>query len=113
MDCIFCKIIKKEIPSEILYEDDKVIAFRDINPQAPHHILIVPKKHIPTTLDLTEEDKELVGHIYLVANKLAKDFGFAERGYRIVVNCKEEAGQAVFHIHFHVLAGRPMGWPPG
>jgi len=113
MDCIFCKIVKKEIPADIVYEDEKVLAFNDINPQAPYHILIIPKKHISTLLDLTEEDKELIGHIYLVAKKLAEEKGFADRGYRVVVNCKEEAGQTVFHIHFHVLAGREMGWPPG
>ena len=113
MSCIFCKIVNKEISSNIIYEDDKVVAFHDINPQAPYHILVVPKKHIATLLELTEEDKDLIGHIYLVINKIAKDLGFDERGYRVVVNCKEEAGQAIFHIHFHVLAGRSMGWPPG
>ncbi len=113
MDCIFCKIANKEIPANVIYEDDKVLAFHDINPQAPFHILVIPKKHISTLLELTEEDKDLIGHIYLVINKLAKDLGFADRGYRVVVNCKEEAGQTVFHIHFHILAGREMGWPPG
>ena len=113
MSCIFCKIANKEIASNIVYEDEKVIAFHDISPQAPYHILVVPKKHIPTLLELTEEDKELMGYIYLVINKIAKDFGFDERGYRVVVNCKEEAGQTIFHLHFHVLAGRTMGWPPG
>ncbi|WP_022855651.1 histidine triad nucleotide-binding protein [Thermodesulfobacterium thermophilum] len=113
MNCIFCKIAKKEIPSKVVYEDEKVIAFHDINPQAPYHILVIPKKHLSTLLDLTEEDKDLIGHIYLVINRLAQDLGFAERGYRVVVNCKEEAGQTVFHLHFHLLAGRTMGWPPG
>jgi len=113
MDCIFCKIVKKEIPSKVVYEDEKVVAFHDINPQAPYHILVIPKKHLSTLLDLTEEDKDLIGHIYQVINRLAKDLGFAERGYRVVVNCKEEAGQTVFHLHFHLLAGRTMGWPPG
>ncbi len=113
MDCIFCKIAKKEIDAKVVYEDDKVLAFHDINPQAPYHILVIPKKHYSTLLDLKEEDKELIGHIYLVINKIAKDLGFAERGFRVVVNCKEEAGQTVFHIHFHVLAGRQMEWPPG
>lgn len=113
MDCIFCKIINKEIPAKIIYEDDKVLAFHDINPQAPYHILIIPKKHLATLLDLQEEDKDLIGHIYLTINKIAKDLGFSERGFRVVVNCKEEAGQTVFHIHFHVLAGRVMDWPPG
>lgn len=113
MDCIFCKIAKKEIPAKVIYEDEKVVAFHDINPQAPYHILVIPKKHLSTLLDLTEEDKDLIGHIYLVINRLAQDLGFAERGYRVVVNCKEEAGQTVFHLHFHLLAGRTMGWPPG
>ena len=113
MNCIFCKIVNKEIASNIVYEDEKVVAFHDINPQAPYHILVVPKKHISTLLEVTEEDKELIGHIYLVINKIAKDLGFDERGYRVVVNCKEEAGQTIFHLHFHVLAGRTMGWPPG
>jgi histidine triad (HIT) family protein len=113
MSCIFCKIVNKEIASNIVYEDEKVVAFHDINPQAPYHILVVPKKHISTLLEVTEEDKELIGHIYLVINKIAKDLGFDERGYRVVVNCKEEAGQTIFHLHFHILAGRTMGWPPG
>ena len=113
MSCIFCKIANKEIPSNIVYEDEKVLAFHDINPQAPYHILVIPKKHLSTLLELEEEDKELIGHIYLVINKIAKDLGFAERGFRVVVNCKEEAGQTIFHIHFHILAGRPMDWPPG
>jgi len=113
MSCIFCKIANKEIPSNIVYEDEKVLAFHDINPQAPYHILVIPKKHLSTLLELEEEDKELIGHIYLVINKIAKDLGFAERGFRVVVNCKEEAGQTIFHLHFHILAGRPMDWPPG
>ncbi len=113
MSCIFCKIINKEIPARILYEDERVLAFYDINPQAPYHILVIPKKHISTLLELEEADKELIGHIYLTINQISKDLGFAERGYRVVVNCKEEAGQTVFHMHFHVLAGRPMDWPPG
>jgi len=113
MSCIFCRIVNKEIPAKIVYEDDKVLAFHDINPQAPYHILVIPKKHISTLLELTEEDKDLIGHIYLVMNKLAQELGVAERGYRVVVNCNEEAGQTVFHVHFHFLAGREMQWPPG
>ncbi|MFN3567320.1 MAG: histidine triad nucleotide-binding protein [Caldimicrobium sp.] len=113
MSCIFCKIVNKEIPAKIVYEDEKVLAFHDINPQAPYHILIIPKKHISTLLEIQEEDKELIGYIYLIIKKIAEELGFAERGYRVVVNCKEEAGQTVFHVHFHVLAGRPMDWPPG
>lgn len=113
MSCIFCRIVNKEIPAKIVYEDELVLAFHDINPQAPFHILVIPKKHCSTLLELTEEDKELIGHIYLTIKKIAQDLGFAERGFRVVVNCKEEAGQTVFHVHFHVLAGRPMDWPPG
>ncbi len=111
--CIFCRIVNKEISAKIVYEDEKVLAFYDINPQAPFHILVVPKKHISTLLELSEEHKELIGHIYLTINKIAQDLGFSESGFRVVVNCKELAGQTVFHIHFHVLAGRPMDWPPG
>lgn len=113
MSCIFCRIGNKEIPAKIVYEDDKVLAFHDINPQAPYHILVIPKKHISTLLELTEEDKDLIGHIFLVMNKLARELGVAESGYRVVVNCNEEAGQTVFHVHFHFLAGREMQWPPG
>jgi histidine triad (HIT) family protein len=113
MSCIFCRIVNKEIPAKIVYEDDKVLAFHDINPQAPYHILVIPKKHISTLLELTEGDKDLIGHIYLVMNKLARELGIAERGYRVVVNCNEEGGQTVFHVHFHFLAGREMHWPPG
>lgn len=113
MDCIFCKIINKEIPAEVVYEDERILAFKDINPEAPTHILIIPKKHIPTLLDLQPEDSDIVGHIVLTANKLASEYGLAEQGYRLVSNCKEQAGQTVFHIHFHLLGGRPFAWPPG
>lgn len=113
MDCIFCKIISKEIPSEVVYEDERILAFKDINPAAPTHILIIPKKHIPTLLDLQPEDSDIIGHIVLTANKLASQYGLEEQGYRLVSNCKENAGQTVFHIHFHLLGGRPFGWPPG
>jgi len=112
-DCIFCKIINGEIGSEKLYDDDDLVAFSDVNPQAPTHILIVPKKHIPTILDLDDTDQSLVGKVYLVAKQLAKERGLDEVGYRVVVNCLEGAGQAVFHIHFHLLGGRQFGWPPG
>lgn len=113
MSCIFCRIVNKEIPAKVVYEDDRVFAFHDINPQAPYHILVIPKKHLSTLLEISEEDKDLIGHIYLIINKIAQDLGFADRGFRVVVNCKEEAGQTVFHVHFHLLAGRPMDWPPG
>lgn len=113
MDCIFCKIAAKDIPAKVVYEDDLSVAFEDINPQAPVHILIIPKKHIPNSLALTEEDKALIGHLFMVANRIAREKGIAERGFRLVNNCNAEAGQTVFHLHVHLLGGRPMGWPPG
>ncbi|MEW6619855.1 MAG: histidine triad nucleotide-binding protein [bacterium] len=109
MACIFCKIINGEIPAKIIHQDDKVIAFADISPQAPVHILIVPKTHIPTILDLQEIDKDLVGHIYLLAKKLAIENNIDKSGFRVVTNCNRDAGQEVFHIHFHLLGGRKMG----
>lgn len=112
-DCLFCKIVDGEIDSDIVYEDEQVIAFKDIEPQAPVHLLIVPKEHIPTLLDLEEEHKELIGHIYQVANQLAEETGIAEEGFRLVSNCKEAGGQTVFHIHYHLLGGRDLQWPPG
>ncbi len=112
-DCIFCKIIKKEIPAKIIYEDDKVIAFEDINPQAPVHLLVVPRKHIPTLLDLKLEDNQLIGHIFLTTNNLAKNKGISVSGFRTVFNCNKDAGQAVYHIHLHIFGGRRMAWPPG
>ena len=111
--CIFCKIIGREIPGKIVYEDEQVVAVEDVNPQAPHHYLLIPQKHIRTTLDLTTADSELVGHIFQVAGKLAHDLGFAEDGFRIVNNCNEGAGQSVWHLHFHLLGGRDFTWPPG
>lgn len=113
MDCIFCRIIKGELPANILYQDEQVVAFRDIHPQAPTHILIVPTQHIPTLNDLQEAQQSLVGKMLLVATQLAQKEGIAKRGYRLVINCLEEAGQAVFHIHLHLLGGRAFGWPPG
>ena len=108
-DCIFCKIIKKEIPSTIIYEDDKVIAFNDVNPAAPIHILVVPKKHIETLLDITDEDNELISYVYQVINKIAKEKRFANNGFRVIVNCGKDSGQEVMHIHFHVLGGKKLG----
>lgn len=108
MDCIFCKIINREIPSKVVYEDEKIIAFEDINPQAPYHILLVPKKHLATLLEISEEDKELIGHLFLIANQIAKDKGIAKRGFRVIVNCNEEGGQKIFHLHFHLLGGRRL-----
>ncbi len=113
MNCLFCKIINKEIPSKIVYEDDKILAFEDVSPQAPVHILIIPKKHISTSLDIKDEDNELIGLMAQTANKIAKDKGVAEKGFRTVMNCNKDAGQTVFHIHMHLLAGRAMQWPPG
>lgn len=113
MDCIFCKIIERKIPSKIVYEDEKVLAFEDINPQAPVHCLVIPKKHISTLLDIKEEDGELISHMIKIANKVATDKKIAERGFRVVTNCNPESGQTVYHIHFHVLGGRIMHWPPG
>lgn len=111
-ETIFSKIINREIPADIVYEDDVSLAFRDINPQAPVHLLIIPKKAIATINDIEKEDRELVGHLYWVASHLAKELDFADGGYRTVMNCGENSGQTVFHIHLHVLAGKPLGWPP-
>jgi len=112
-DCLFCKIIAREIPSQVVYEDDRVLAFKDINPVAPVHILIIPKKHISTLVDLKPDDAEVIGHIFLTATKLAAELGLADKGFRVVSNCKEEGGQTVYHIHFHLIGGRQMQWPPG
>lgn len=112
-DCIFCKIIDKKIPARIIYEDEHALAFEDVNPQAPVHTLVIPKKHIPTLLDIKEQDNNLIGHLIKVANKIANDKGIAERGFRVVTNCNPESGQTVYHIHFHILGGRQMHWPPG
>ncbi len=111
--CIFCRIIDREIPARVVYEDDRVVAIEDVNPQAPHHYLLLPRKHIRTTLDLTTADNELVGHIHQVAGKIAHDLEFAEDGFRLLSNCNEAAGQTVWHLHFHLLGGRELGWPPG
>lgn len=107
-DCIFCKIINKQIPSEIVYEDDEIIAFKDIQPVAPIHVLIVPKKHIASIMELSKDDKELIGKIYLVAQKLSIQLGVNEDGFRVVTNCGENAGQTVKHIHFHLLGGKKL-----
>ena len=113
MDCLFCKIIAGDIPSNKVYEDDKVYAFRDIEPQAPVHILIIPKEHIASANELTEENASVVGHIFAVAAKIAKEEGIADGGYRIVNNCGQDGGQTVGHLHFHMLGGRSLQWPPG
>ncbi|WP_299268640.1 histidine triad nucleotide-binding protein [uncultured Psychrosphaera sp.] len=109
---IFDKIINKEIPADIIYEDDLALAFKDINPQAPIHFLVIPKIRIATMNDVNEENAHLVGHLYVVAAKIAAELGFADDGYRAVMNCNEDGGQTVYHIHLHVLAGKPLGWPP-
>lgn len=112
-DCIFCKIVAGDIPGDIVYEDETVVAFRDLNPQAPTHVLIIPRKHVETINDLTAKDAELVGKMYLAAKNIAQREEIDERGYRTVMNCNAEAGQSVYHLHLHVLGGRAMTWPPG
>jgi histidine triad (HIT) family protein len=112
-DCLFCKIAEKKIPAKVIYEDEHAVAFEDVNPQAPVHTLVIPRKHIPTLLDIKDEDGGLVAHLFKVANKIANDKGIAERGFRVVTNCNPQAGQTVYHIHFHILGGRSMHWPPG
>ncbi len=111
--CLFCKILAGDIPADIVYESDDAIAFRDINPQAPTHVLVIPRKHIATINDLDESDREIVGSLYLAAKEIAAEEGMSEEGYRAVMNCNAGAGQTVFHIHLHVLGGRQLSWPPG
>ncbi len=112
-DCLFCKMIDGDIKPDIVYEDDDILAFNDISPQAPIHVLIIPKKHISTLNDTDESDIEVLGKLNRVAAKLAREYGFSEQGYRVVMNCNDAGGQAVYHIHLHLLAGRQMTWPPG
>jgi histidine triad (HIT) family protein len=112
-DCLFCGIIEGKIKGDVVYRDDSIVAFKDVNPKAPVHILIVPIKHIATVRDLQQEDRQLVGDIFAVANRLAEQQGIAQDGFRVVVNCGAGAGQTVFHIHFHLLGGRHLSWPPG
>ncbi|MEW6623573.1 MAG: histidine triad nucleotide-binding protein [Bacillota bacterium] len=107
-DCIFCKIVNKEVPAAVVYEDDHVLAFNDINPGAPVHILLIPKQHISDMTAITEENVDLIGKIHLAAVKIAKDKGIAEKGFRLVNNCKEDGGQVVFHLHYHLLAGKKL-----
>jgi histidine triad (HIT) family protein len=113
MDCLFCKIVNKEIPASIVYEDNRVLAFNDINPQAPTHILVIPKKHVAGVAQLAAADESLVGYLFTVLQKLARDMGIEQSGYRIVANNGRDAGQAVGHLHFHLLGGRALAWPPG
>ena len=112
-DCLFCKIINKEIESNIVYQDEDTLAFKDIHPQAPVHILIIPKQHIEKISDLSQDKKDIVSRLVLLANSLARDNKVDEKGYRLVFNCGPDAGQAIFHIHLHLLGGRKLGWPPG
>lgn len=111
-DCLFCRMVEGRIRPDIVHEDEHVLAFRDIHPQAPVHVLVVPRTHIATLNDLEPGQAALAGQLFLAAAKIARDHGFDQDGYRTVVNCNGAAGQSVFHVHLHVLAGRPMGWPP-
>ena len=113
MDCLFCKIAAKQIPSKVVHDDNDVFAFEDINPQAPVHVLIIPKKHVATLNDLEKDDCEALSRVYMAAKKIALDRGVADSGFRVVANCNADAGQTVFHLHFHLLGGRKFGWPPG
>jgi len=113
MDCLFCQIVAGKIPANILYHDDHVIAFSDINPQAPVHHLIIPKQHFSTLNDLPAEGSQIIGHLTQAAKALAEQFHISEQGYRLVMNCNAGAGQSVFHVHMHLLGGRSMTWPPG
>ena len=112
-DCLFCRIVAGEIPSTKVYEDNEILAFRDIAPQAPQHIVIIPKTHIASANEITSENSHLVAKVFEIAAKIAESEGFRDKGYRIVNNCGEDGGQTVGHIHFHLLAGRNLGWPPG
>ena len=108
-DCIFCKIINKEIPSDIVYEDDEIIAFNDINPVAPIHILVIPKKHIASAIDINEENEKIIGKMFLAINKIAKKLGFDKDGFRVINNCGNNGGQEVMHLHFHIIGGTKLG----
>ena len=112
-DCLFCRIVRKEIPASVIYEDDRVVVFNDINPQAPLHALVIPRRHIASLNDLSPGDDGIVGEMVRRAAAVARDKGYADRGYRTVFNTNAEAGQTVFHIHLHVLGGRGLSWPPG
>lgn len=112
-DCIFCKIAAGEIATDIVYQDNDIVAFRDTNPQAPTHVLLIPRKHVPTVNDLTAEDTDAVGRLFLAAKDIAREEGIDQSGYRVTMNCMKGAGQSVFHVHLHLLGGRPFSWPPG
>jgi histidine triad (HIT) family protein len=110
--CLFCRIAKRELPAKIVYEDDESVAFEDINPKAPVHILIIPRRHLATLLEASQGDDRLLGHLLLVANNVARQKGIAERGFRLVLNCNSEGGQVVFHLHLHLLGGQRLSWRP-
>ena len=112
-DCLFCRIAAGEIPANLVFSDDRVVAFEDIAPQAPTHIIVIPRRHIPTLLDISDKDQDLIGYMHTVINKIAHEKSLSEDGFRLVTNCKKSAGQEVFHIHIHMLGGRSFGWPPG
>jgi histidine triad (HIT) family protein len=112
-NCLFCKIVEGQIPAKIVYQDADVVAFEDINPQAPYHILFVPRRHIPSMLDLTMEDGPVLASIFMAASNVARELGIAESGFRFVTNVGPDSGQSVFHLHFHLLGGRKLAWPPG
>ena len=112
-DCLFCKIAAGQIPATIVYQDDRLVAFRDVNPQAPMHVLVIPRRHIATLNDLADGDDALAGEMIRRAAALAREQGYGDRGYRTVFNCNADAGQTVFHVHLHVLGGRKLSWPPG
>ncbi len=113
MNCIFCKMAAGEIKPDVVYEDDSVLAFRDMNPQAPTHVLVIPREHIETLNDVTDAQGRLIGRMYAAVRKIAAEAGIADSGYRTVFNCNAEGGQSVYHLHLHLLGGRPMSWPPG
>ncbi len=112
-DCLFCKILSGDIPADIIFESETAIAFRDINPKAPTHVIIIPRQHVPTINDISQDDQAIVGSLFLAARAIAASEGIADDGYRVVMNCNAAAGQSVFHIHLHLLGGRTLGWPPG
>lgn len=112
-DCLFCRIAEGEIPASVVFQNERLVAFQDINPQAPLHVLVIPRRHISTVNDLTAADQDVLGELIARAAAIAQERGYSDSGYRVVLNCNRDAGQTVFHIHAHVLAGRPMAWPPG
>lgn len=112
-DCIFCKIVSRQIPSRIVYEDDSILAFHDIDPKAPVHVLVIPKQHISSINEVTQENSHVIAHIFATMPRIAQQLGVKDSGYRVVVNCGKDAGQAVNHLHYHLLGGRSLTWPPG